>query len=144
MWKKLSCLTDQSDFTKKRVNARIRSLIDDDLASLTGPIRMLAHHSLFLHGNDGFRFGRSVSKSRMPLVNLLVQGGESVSSGNPGASSRAFDIFSQKLSFCAGARDCRNPRNSSVNAVPYNYWAIVNRLTPVSFRGAVCRVARWN
>ena len=81
MWKKLSCRTDQSDFKKLiRVNARITSLIDDDLASSTGPIRMLVHHALFLHGNDGFRCGRSVSESKMPLLDLLVRGGESVSS----------------------------------------------------------------
>ena len=41
-----------------------------------------------------------------------------------------------------GARDCHNFRNSSVNAIPYNYLVIINRPDLVSCRGVVRRVAR--
>ena len=41
-----------------------------------------------------------------------------------------------------GARDCRNLRNSSVNAIPYNYLVIINRPDLVSYQGAVRRVGR--
>ena len=40
-----------------------------------------------------------------------------------------------------GARDCRNLRNLSVNAIPYNY-LVIHRPNLVSCRGAVRRVAR--